>query len=182
MTATETVTPVAAATDAAAAPTQRRGGRKPGTKSIPVLKFDSEDAARAAPKGNEDVRVYKAVLGDKTQYFTGNRRGAVYGAAAEAFGIDIVDLDAKQRGRGGFKVTPDKVEKALEEMDDATRQRLMAKFFGQGAFKAAAELPPAPAKRDDTTADFAAATKGNGATATAAKPAVRATATAGKSR
>jgi hypothetical protein len=117
----------------------------------------------------------------RVRYYVSNHRNAVQHKIFTDDGYTIVSGTGENKG--GRVADPakkaEKAEKAFEGLDDAARLALFAKFV-KGNPELAAQLP-AGAPRDDTTAEFAAATAGNGARTTApvaAPAAVRMTAPA----
>lgn len=162
--------------------TPAAGEKKPkrgkGAAGMSVFVVDSLAAALANAKerGNKFTAFTVKVDGKPDRFFVSNHRNAVQHRILTDDGYTMFSGDGTNKG-GRKPADPTKrADELLAGMDEATRRALFAKYIGTNP-AAAAALPGAP-PRDDTTADFAAATAPAATPATPAVPATPAAAPA----
>lgn len=159
-----------AATAPATAPARNRVPRGQS-----AMRFDSLDAAKAAPRPSdkhEIIRVVrsealaKAIDKPREEFYLANHRNAVQTALLKSDGYEIGSAEPKRIPSDPAKRVS-RVADLLETMSEEDRQKLFARYMAGGNAAAAAALPAAPPRVDTSSAaEFDG--KGNGNVATPA--------------
>lgn len=170
----ETTTPAAGAAGATpaapATPAKPRAKRGEG-----AVRFATKDLAQAGKTAGGSQHVFGAKMGDGAEkFYLASHRATVMGAVLNDYGIKLKDYDVQERPDAAPAVTADA---ALAKLSDDERRQLFEKYMSGGNFSAAAGLPAAGAKRDDTAPGFTEAA-GNGGGKPQAAAAQRGTSTA----
>lgn len=182
---TVTTTDTAATATATAAATPARAKRGRGAAGMNV--FGAADLAAATldakARGEKFTAFTVKVAGKPDRFYVSNHRNAIQHKVMSEDGYAIFSGDGTN---AGGRKPADPVKRAVElidDMDDATRQKLFAQYLAGGNAAAAAALPAAPARADTSPEFDSTPAAGNGeasSTPAATAPAATAPANAGK--